>query len=100
MIGTERAGDNVIFHSGSKLFVLLWNTNSMGRISWARQNIEEMVELPFSNETDVANCHGGISTAWIWLPKCVSVGRILSCKVVTKNVVVGHCGGTGIEGNP
>src|SRR6266702_2454303 len=93
MIGTERAGDNVIFHSRSKLCVLLWNTNSMGRIFWTKQNIEKTVELPFSNETDVANRHGGISTAWTWLPECVSIGRIFDCKVVAKNVVVGHCGG-------
>ena len=96
MIGTERPSDYVIFDLGPKLSVLLrvWNTkNPMGRIFWAEQNVEKAVESPFPNETDVANRHSGISTAWTWLPKCMSVGRILSCKVVAKNVVVGHCGG-------
>src|ERR1700677_1575837 len=102
MIGTERAGDNVIFHVGSKLFVLriLWDTeDSMGRIPWAKQNIKKPVESSFPNETNIANCHGRITTTWIWLPKCVSVGRILCCQVLTKNIVVGHCSGAEIKGS-
>ena len=100
IMGGKRAGDDVIFHVGSKLFVILWNTKSMGRIVWAEQNIEKTVELPFPDEADVANCHGRGSTAWTGLPKCVPVGRIFDCKVVPKNVVVGHCGGTEVEDNP
>ena len=92
MIGTKRASDNVIFHAGSKLFVLVWNTDSVGRISWAKQNIEETVELAFSNKPDIANRHGGILPP-TWLPKCVSVGRILDREVMAKDVVMGHCRG-------
>ena len=91
MIGTKRARDDVIFHARSKLLVPVWNAGSVGRIFWAKQNIEKKVELAFSNETDVANRHGGILIAPTWLPKCMSVGRVLYCKVVAINVVVGHC---------
>jgi hypothetical protein len=99
-MGSKRASDNVIVHTGSKLFVLLWNTKSMGRICWAEQNIEKTVELPIPNETNVANRYSGIPTAWSWFPKRVSVGWILDCKVMAENVVVGHCSSAEIEGKP
>jgi hypothetical protein len=99
-MGSKRASDNVIVHTGPKLFVLLWDTKSMGRICWAEQSVEKTVELPFPNETNVANRYSGISTACTWLPKCVSVGWILDCKAMAENVVVGHCDGAGVEGDP
>jgi len=79
MIGTKRAGDNVILHVGYKLLVLLRNSiDIMRRVVWVKQHVEETVELPFLNETYVTNRHCRIATPRIWFPKCVSVGRILS----------------------
>ena len=100
MIGTECASDDMIFHVGYKLFVLLWNTDSMGRIIWAEQNIEKTVESSIPNETDIAYRHGGISTAWTWVPERVSKGWILDGKVMAENVVVSHCGSTESKANP
>lgn len=101
MIGTERASDYIIFHVGSKLLVLIWNTkHSMGRIIWVEQNIEKTVESSVPNETDVADCHSGISTARTWFPKRVSKGRILDCKVMAENVVMGHYGSAESKENP
>ncbi len=92
MVGTVRAGSDVVFHAGYKSFVLLRNTiDLMGSIFRVKQNIEETMEFPFPNETDIANLDGEIST-WTWIPERVSEGRILDGKMVTKDVVVvvGH----------
>jgi len=78
MIWSERAGDNVIFHVGSKLFVVFWNTiHLMGWVVWVKQNIEETMESPSPDETDVADRHSGITIPWTWFPERVSIGRVL-----------------------
>src|SRR6266702_8378818 len=88
-------------HFGIEGFVIIWNTKViMGWIICGQQNVEETVESAFANVTDVANPHDLIKIPWRRLPKCMSEGRKPNCKLIAKDIVVGHCSDVATTNNP
>jgi hypothetical protein len=66
---------------------MLWH---VGLIFCGTQSIEKTMEFAIAYETDIAYFYGPIRFPWAWLPERMSVRRIFDCKLLAKNVVVGH----------
>jgi hypothetical protein len=84
---------------GDKGFMIFWHAELVGGIVCWQQGVEKAMEFPPAYETDIADLHGPIWVPWIWLPQCMSERRILECKLVAKDVVVGHLGPQGSRKN-
>jgi len=67
---------------------MLWYV--VGLIFYGEQSIEKTVESAIAYETDVADLHRVIRFRWTWLPKSMSVRRILDRKLFAKDIVIGH----------
>ena len=78
----------------------VWNAKVLMRwVICGQQDIEESVESSLVNVADVANPHDVIKIPRRWLPKCMSVARKPNCKLLAKDIVVGHCNKEAITRN-
>jgi hypothetical protein len=92
IIATKKPRVEMIQQGGYKRFMIFWNTSFMGWIICWKQGIEKTMEFASEYEPDVTDSHGPIWFPWTWLPKGVSVRRILDGELFAKDVVVGHWG--------
>lgn len=82
--------------SGLERFVVIWNAEGfMGWIICRQQNIEETVESALANVTNIADTRN--VRPWRRFPKRMSVSRKPNCKLIAKNIVVGHCNGVDVR---
>ena len=76
--------------SGLERFVVIRNAKVfMGWIICGQQNIEEAVESALANVTNVTDTRNVRPRRRV--PKRMSVSRKPNCKLIAKNIVVGHC---------
>ena len=60
----------------------------MGIMVRREKNIEQAMEIAFSNEANVSDLYGSIASPWTWFPEGVPISRILDREFFTKNLVV------------
>jgi len=75
----------------NKWFVKFWYTELMGWMIGGKKSVEEAMESAFAYKADIANLHRIMETRRAGLPQGMTVSRILTGKIPTKDVVVGHC---------
>ena len=77
--------------------MIFWHAELVGWIVCWKQGVEKAMEVASAYETDVANLHGPIRVPWTRPPQCMSVCRILDCKLIAEDFVVGHLDRKGQE---
>ena len=90
IIATKKTRIEMIQQGGDKGFMMFWNASFLGWVICRKQGVEKTMEFASEYETDVADSHGPIWFPWTWLPKGMSVRRIVDCKLFAEDVVVGH----------
>ena len=94
IIGTKRALVDMIQQAGDKWFMVFWHTELVGWIVCWQQGVEKTVEFASAYETNVTELHGPIRVPRVRLPQGMPKRRILDCKLIPKDVEVGHLGAT------
>jgi hypothetical protein len=75
---------------GDEGFMILWHAELVGWIVCRKQSVEEAMEIASAYESNITYLHRPIWVTWTWPPQGMSVRRILDCKLIAENVVVGH----------
>jgi hypothetical protein len=70
--------------------MMFWHAELVRWVICRKQGIEKAMEIASADETDIANVHGPIWVPRTRPPQGMSVRRILDCKLIAKDVEVGH----------
>jgi hypothetical protein len=91
MAGLKRGAGDMIRHVGYKRFVMLRQRYSLvGCIIRRKQSVEKTVECALAHVTDVANLHWAMLSLRTWLPQGISESWICKCKLLAKDLIMGH----------
>jgi hypothetical protein len=90
IITIERFRVEMIGQFGDQGFIMFWHAELVRRIVCWKEGVEKTMEIASAYETDIAYLHGPIWVTWTWPPQGMSVRRILDCKLIAEDVVVGH----------
>jgi hypothetical protein len=90
IILTEKPGVKMIWRCGNEGLMIFWHASLVGWIVCWKQSVEKTMKFSSAYEANVSDLYGPIWYLWTWLPQGVSVRRILDCKLVAEDVVVGH----------
>ena len=90
IIASKKIRVEMIRYIGDERLMIFWHTKLVRWIIYWKQGVEKTMEFAPARETDIANLHGHVWVPWTWHPQCMSVRRMLDCKLFAENVVVVH----------